>query len=331
MRPFEYARPRSLREAVRLLAEAGPEGAVLAGGTDLLALMKDDIVAPARLVSLRDVEELRGIARDGSAAIRIGAAARLEDVARHPAVRSELAGLVSAIEGIRSAQILSAATVGGNLLQRPRCWYFRSGFGLLARKDGRSLVLDGDDRHHAVLGNDGPAYFTSPSSLAVALIALGASVRIAGPRGERTVPLERLYRAPRSDAEREHDIGVGDILAEVRIPVVAGRRSAFREIRQREGLDWPLASAAAALELSRGGFVSRARLVLGHVAPVPWLSEEASRALAGKPPGEESARAAAEAALAPARPLRGNGHKIALAKIALRRAVLSAAGVEGGS
>jgi xanthine dehydrogenase YagS FAD-binding subunit len=327
MRPFEYARPGSLAEAVRLLGEAGAGGAVLGGGTDLLSLMKDEVVAPTRLVSLTDVPELRGIRRDRDGTVRIGAATRLEELARDPTIRNDVPALVEAIEGIRSAQILSMATVGGNLCQRPHCWYFRNGLGLLARHEGRPLVLEGDDRHHAILGNEGPAYFTSPSSLAVVFVSLGATARIVGSRGERAVPLERFYRIPRSETEREHDLAAGELLAWVELRVVAGRRSAFREVRQREGLDWPLASAAVAFELEEGR-ISRARLVLGHVAPIPWYSEEGSRALLGSVPSEESARSAAAAAVSRARPLRRNRYKVVLAETVARRAIVAAAGLE---
>ncbi len=215
-------------------------------------------------------------------------------------------------------------TVGGDLCQRPRCWYYRSGFGLLGQDpSGKSLPLEGDNRYHAILGNQGPAYFVSPSSLAPALIALGATVRIFGPKGAREVPVEKFFLVPKAASEREHDLRPNEILTEVRVPLPSGA-SATYEVREREALDWPLASASVVLE-SSGGKVQSARVVLGHVAPAPWPSAEAEAALAGRAVSEEVAEAAGEAALKGARALSGNAYKIRLARVAVKRAVLEAA------
>jgi xanthine dehydrogenase YagS FAD-binding subunit len=217
------------------------------------------------------------------------------------------------------------ATVGGNLCQRPRCWYYRGGFGLLGQgQGGRSMVVDGENRYHAILGNEGPAYFVSPSTMAPLLIALGATVSLFGPAGARTVPVEKFFRVPRTSEEREHDLAPGEIVTEVRVPVSTAR-SANYEVREREGLDWPLVTAAVALRMS-GNTVQSARVVLGHVAPVPWPSPEAEAALAGKAVSEAVAQAAGDAAVRKARALSGNGYKVQLARVAVKRAVLAAAG-----
>jgi xanthine dehydrogenase YagS FAD-binding subunit len=216
-------------------------------------------------------------------------------------------------------------TVGGNLCQRPRCWYYRGGFGLLGQgQGGRSMVVDGDNRYHAILGNEGPAYFVSPSTIAPLYIALGATVRLFGPNGAREVPLAKFFRVPKTSDEREHDLTPGEIVTEVRVPPSTAR-SANYEVREREGMDWPIVTAAVALTMS-GNTVQSARVVLGHVAPVPWASPEAEAALAGKTISEAVAQAAGDAAVSRAKALSGNGYKVQVARVAVKRAVLAAAG-----
>jgi xanthine dehydrogenase YagS FAD-binding subunit len=326
MRAFEYASPLTKEDAVRLLGEKSGEAAVLAGGTDLLSLMKDDVVAPARVVNIKALEELKGIGPADGAGLRIGALATLDELLAHEGLASEYPGLVQAAQGVRSAQLRSQGSVGGELCQRPRCWYYRAGFGLLANADGKELVPAGDNRYHAILG-DGPARFVSPSSLAPALIALGAKLRIFGPAGERELELARFYRAPKSAEEKEYDLAADELVTDVLVPPAEGRRSATYEVRQKQGLDWPLAAAAVSFGLA-GGRVRDARIVLGHVAPTPWLARAAAEVLEGKAPDEEHAAAAGERALADARPLSMNAYKVRLARVAVKRAVLRASGEE---
>ncbi len=330
MRAFEYVSPTTKEQAVALLSSTWGETEVLAGGTDLLALMKDDIVRPRRLVNIKEIPELRGISFSTREGLRVGATVRLEELLEHPDVARHYPALVHAVQGITSPQIRNMGTVGGDLCQRPRCWYFRAGFGLLARDEtGRSLVLEGDNRYHAILGNEGPAYFVNPSSLAPALIAYGARLRIFGPRGTREVPLERFFRIPKTEAEREYDLQPNEIVTEVLVPPPpAGMVSATYEVRHRAALDWPLATASVALELESGR-VRSARVVLGQVAPIPWRSPEAERALVGKAVTQEVAQAAADAAVHKARSLGRNEYKIQLARVAVRRAIERA--VEGGA
>jgi xanthine dehydrogenase YagS FAD-binding subunit len=323
MRAFEYTSPKTTAQAVALLGRTWDDAQVLAGGTDLISLMKDDVVAPRRLVSIKGIEELRGVRADGSG-LRIGALATFEELLDHAEVKQRYAALHQAVEGVHSAQIRNMGTVGGDLCQRPRCWYYRSGFGLLAQQNGRSMVVDGDNRYHAILGNAGPAYFVSPSSLGPALIALGATVRVAGPKGTRDVPAAKFFKTPRTNEEREQDLQPNEIVTEVRVPPSNGP-SATYEVREREALDWPLAAASVSLRMN-GDRVQAARVVLGHVAPTPWPSPEAEAALAGKAVSEAVAQAAGEAAVAKARALSGNGYKVQLARVAVKRAVLAAAG-----
>jgi xanthine dehydrogenase YagS FAD-binding subunit len=324
MNRFEFASPGTVESAVQLL---GPTAVVLAGGTDLLSLMKDGVATPGRVVSLKGIGDLRGIEDRGPNGVRIGAMVTVDELMESPVIRTAFPALVQAADGIRSMQIRSVGTVGGDLCQRPRCWYFRNGFGLLAMREGKSMVPEGDNRYHAILGNGGPAFFVNPSSFAPALIALGAEVVIQGKQGTRRVPLEKFYRAPKSESEREYDLAVDEIVTEVLLPNPSGKKNAIYEVRQKEALDWPLTAAAAALQMD-GETVSAARIVLGHVAPIPWLSEAAAQALVGKTVTAETAEAAGTAAVQDARPLSRNAYKVKLAKTAVQRAVLRAAGKE---
>src|SRR5215475_14943688 len=205
MRPFDYASPKTTDQVPALLGKSWGEVEILAGGSDLLSLMKDEVTAPRRLVNIKGIAELHGV-RQGKD-LSIGALTTLAEVAADRQVQQLYPVFAAAAGDAASPQIRNLATIGGNLCQRPRCWYFRAGHGLLAQdNDGKSLVLQGDSRYHAILGNEGPAYFVSPSTIAPDLIAYGATVRILGPRGTREIPLEKFFIIPRNDQEREHDL-----------------------------------------------------------------------------------------------------------------------------
>jgi len=323
MRALEYASPTTKEQATSLLGRSWSDAAILAGGTDLLSLMKDDVAAPKRVVNIKGIDELRGIRPDGGG-VRLGALVTFEELLDNASIRKSYPAIWAAADGVRSAQIRSMGTVGGDLCQRPHCWYYRSGFGLLAQEGGRSMVVDGDNRYHSILGNAGPAYFVSPSSLAPALVALGATVRIFGPGGAREVPVEKFFLTPRTDDDREHDLKPNEIVTEVRVPSPAGANATY-EVREKEALDWPLATASVVLKTG-GGRVESARVVLGHVAPIPWRSPEAEAALGGQAVNEQVAAGAGDASVKGAKPLSGNAYKVQLARVAVKRAVLAAAG-----
>ena len=325
MNRFEYASAKSTQQAIGLLSSQWGETEIIAGGTDLLSLMKDDVVAPKRVVNIKDIAELGGI-HYGTQGLRIGALTRLVDIADSPVVKQHYPKLADDVSDAASPQIRNMATIGGNLCQRPRCWYFRNGLGLLAQQDGKSLVAEGDNRYHAILGNEGPALFVSPSTIAPMLIALNAKIRIAGASGSREVELEKFYRIPASESEREHDLKPNEIVTDILVP---GQRVDTKignyEVRQKAAFDWPFATAVAAIWM-KGSTIENARIVMGAVAPVPWVSQEAAQAIIGKPLNEQSASAAAAASVAKARPLSQNGFKVKLAGVAVKRAILAAAG-----
>jgi xanthine dehydrogenase YagS FAD-binding subunit len=332
MQAFEYASANRKEQVAALL---GDQGAILAGGTDLLALMKDDVVAPKRVVNIKQIDGLRGIGYQSGNGLRIGALTTLAELAESTNDLAAYPVLTEAAHEAASAQIRNLATIGGNMCQRPRCWYFRNGMGLLAAtKDGKSLMVEGDNRYGAILGNDGPAYFVSPSTIAPVLIAYGAKIRIysakASGTGVRELPLEKFFVIPTAEGQREHDLKPDEMVIELIVPPPSkSLKASSYEVRQRAAFDWPLAMASVALEMD-GSTVRSARIVLGHVAPVPWISSEAEGALVGKSVTPDTAMAAANAAVAKAKPLSRNKYKITLTKAAVKRAVLNAAAGRAG-
>jgi xanthine dehydrogenase YagS FAD-binding subunit len=247
-----------------------------------------------------------------------------DELASNQSIHSEYPSLHSAVMGVTSPQIRNMGTVGGDLCQRPRCWYFRRGFGLLGMQDGKSLVPNGDNRYHSIFGT-GPAYFVSASSLAPALIALGAQVKLVSASGQRMVPVEKFFVSPQSESTREVALLPNEILTEIQVPAARGIKNATYEVRHKEALDWPLVTASVALHMS-GSSVGQAHVVLGHVAPTPWVATEAQSALAGKSLTPDVIDAAAKAAVVGAQPLSGNSYKVKLASVAVKRALLEASG-----
>jgi xanthine dehydrogenase YagS FAD-binding subunit len=323
MEAFEYACPGTMQGVIRLLESNWGGTAILAGGTDLISAMKDRVATPKRVVSLMKLKGLGQIGLGARTGLRMGALVTIHELLDSKAVREHYPALWQAADGIQGEQMRHMGTVGGELLQRPRCWYFRNGYGLLAQYQGKSLVPNGQNRYHAILGNSGPAYFVNPSSLAPILIALGAKVVLHGLNGEREVKLNQFYTTPQSEDEREYVIRPNEILTEIVVPPSREAKMAAYEIREKEGLDWPLVAAAVALEV-HGNIVKSARVVLGNVAPVPWPSAEAEQALEGKTLSEKVADEAGKAAVSKATPLSQNGYKVQLARVAVKRAILSA-------
>ena len=328
MKNFEYASPTTEGEVLEHLRDWPGETELLAGGTDLVGLMQKMVIMPQRVVNLLDVPHLRDIEQLDGGVVSIGATVTLDILQVHPYL-NPYASLRHAIEGIASIQLQCQGTLGGEILQRPQCWFFRDNRGLLAA--GGKMAEHGDNRYHAILGNQGPAKFVSASRLAPALIALGATVRVIGPddADEAIIPVEQLFRTPRHEGERETTLRAGQVLTHILLPPADDVANASYEVRYGEGPDYPLAAAAAALRIE-AGIVQEARIVLGHVAPTPWISHEAAQALRGWAVTPESAEAAGTAAVAMATPLSNNEYKVQLAKVAVKRAILRAAGLETG-
>lgn len=321
MKAFEYAAPGDLDDAIALLSDKPGDTAVMAGGTDLVTSMKQGLVAPNRVVSLKNVKAVKGIQEAGSD-LRIGAATTLGELLAYPLVGDLFPAITTAVQGIGSPQLLSVGTVGGDLLQAPRCWYYRNGMGLLADDagaanfDGDSLAVEGDNRYHAIFNNK-DAQFVNASSLAPALIALGAKAIVRGPKkAEREVAIADLFRVPSSSGEREHVLSGDEVLSHISVPA-SGAKNGTYEVRTRQGLDWPIVTASVVLG-------SNAKVVLGHVAPTPHVSDAAAKALGGNV-DEAKAKAAGDAAAQGATPLSHNEYKVTLVKVAVKRAALAAA------
>lgn len=328
MNRFEVITPADLASASQLLAQDGH--VAFAGGVDVVDLSKQGIVSPTALVNLKGLKELGGIEVRPSGELRLGATAKLSEVAEHPAIRARFTAIAEAAGETATAQIRNLGTVGGNLLQRPRCWYFRNPDVNCLKKGGDTCyAISGLNRYHAILGG-GPAFIVHPSNLAPALIAMRASATIVGPAGERTVELEKFFTLPAVDPKRENSLKSGEIVTEVIVPASPSSvRSHYLEAREKQSFDWPLVSVAIAIDRAPGAKTVRdARVVMGAVAPVPWRSPEAEAALKGGPLDESRARAAAEAALKNAQPMSDNAYKVVIAKVIVRRAIMSAAGLE---
>jgi xanthine dehydrogenase YagS FAD-binding subunit len=323
MNRFEVARATGLAEALDLLAEK-PGGVFKAGGIDLLDHLKAYLVGPPRLVDLKAIPGLNALVVGADGSLRIGPLMTLAQVAAHPAIRSSHAALAQACGEAASPQIRNVATIGGNILQRPRCWYYRlEAYRCLKKGGDICFAAGGENRYHTILGG-GPCNAPHPSNAAVALAALGASLILEGEKGQRTVPAEQFFTLPGVDPQRENAQGPGEILTEISLPPAPAVRSTYASIQERAAFDWPLVSAAVALR-AEAGIVREARIVLGAVAPTPWRVPAAERVLVGRRLDEPALEAAAQAALAGAQPLSDNGYKLELARVLLRRTLAALA------
>ena len=353
MQPFALIRPEQLVRARELVAQKPDSHALRAGGVDLIDRMKEGIDEPSLLVELRAIPELdasdpaTAIAEvEGPKSAVEGDAAPAGPPMIHVRALTTLAmlgaaeipgaeALTEAASQAATPSIRNSATVGGNLLQRPRCWYFRRQELLCLKKGGDTcLALTGDNRYHAILGA-GPSFIVHPSSLATALTALDASVSVyrgesGDPRAMQPgafMPLDKLFVAPSEDPAREHRLEPGDVLTGVYLPKLEGMRSAYQAVREKRSHDWPLVEAAARMRLE-GGVMKDVRVALGHVAPVPWLAPAAAELLEGQKPDAGLFARAADAALAEAKPLDGNRYKVPMSKGLLREVLHRAAGLD---
>jgi len=320
---FEYINAQRLEEVPALLSEEPGEAKLLAGGTDLLGELKERTMAPRRLVNLKSIPGLRYI-QQGRDGLRLGALTTLAEIAAHPVIREKFTALAQAAEAVAVPQIRNIGTLGGNLCQRPRCWYYRSvHFHCLKKGGEQCFAYHGDNRYHAILGG-GPCYIVHPSDTAPALVALNAKATIHGPEGTRRVPLEEFFTLPEVDVTRENILKPNETVTEVQVPTPRPTtRSRYIKLREKQSLDFALVSVAVVMVLD-GDRCRQARLVLGGVAPIPRRAKEAEAALQGQRVTENLASRVAEAAVAGAEPLRDNAYKVTLAKALVKRAVLEA-------
>jgi xanthine dehydrogenase YagS FAD-binding subunit len=325
VKAFTYVSPTNEKDAVAALSPQFEQAAPIGGGQDLLARMKDYVTQPERIVNVKSALESNVTPSGGG--LRIGAAMKMVDVAEHPEILRMYPAVSAAAIEVGTPQIRNQATVGGNLNQRPRCWYFRNEEFVCFKKGGdRCFSPAGENQFHAIFGG-GPSFIVHPSSLAVPMLAYGATFRLAGPKGERLVPAADYFALPRQNVRVENVLAPDELLTHVILPTPGNVKSGHYEVRYKASHDWPIAFATVLLSFN-GATVQSAKVVMGAVAPIPWRSPEAEQALAGKTITEETAAAAAEAALKSARPMSQNAYKVDVAKTAVKRAILRAAGIQ---
>jgi len=308
---FTYERPGSVDEA---LEHSSSDGAVLhAGGTDLLGCLRDGVFSAEKVVSLSGLEELRGIRSTGNGGLRIGALTTLTEIATDASIGEQYGALAQAAASAASPQLRNQGTIGGNICQRPRCWYYRGDFHCLRKGGDTCYAIAGENHYHCIFGGSG-CYIVHPSDTAPALQALGASVRIASRSGSRLVPMEEFFVLPADDIRNENILEPGELVTEIVLPqAAAGVRSVYRKVRDRGAWDFALAGLAAVVSMD-GDRVETVSLVLSGVAPKPWRAVDAERALTGGQLDSETIARAAEAAVAGAQPLEHNRYKVQLVR-----------------
>lgn len=324
MRPFTFVEAPSEQEAVRFLREGKGAARPIAGGSDLLGELKEGIAAYDRLVSLAGIAGL-GAIEETDAGVTIGAMVTVEALLEHAFRNSGYRILNEAAQGVATPEIRNVGTVGGNLCQRPRCWYYRNALFRCLKKGGTACpAVDGYNKYLAILGAH-RCYIVHPSDLAPPLIALSASVEVVGPGGARWLPLHEFFAGPERDLLRENVLADAEIVRGVRAPAPPpGWRGTYLKARERSAGDFPMVSVAAGFAVENGA-ARHVRIVLGAVAPVPWRVPAAEAVLEGQAVTPERAARAAEAALAGAQPMSGNAYKLDVARALIARALLAVA------
>jgi xanthine dehydrogenase YagS FAD-binding subunit len=319
---FSYVRPRTVTLALTHLTAKGAR--VHAGGTDLMGCLRDGVFTAERLVSLSGIDELRGLSVAADGSLRIGALTTIAEIAAHAGIKATHTALAQAASVVASPQLRNQGTLGGNLCQRPRCWFFRGDYDCSRKGGDMCYAILGDNRYHAIFGGSG-CFIVHPSDTAPALVALGASARIQGPQGSRVVPLEQFFAGPDTDIQRENVLAPGELLVEVTVPAVApGTKSRYHKVRARGSWDFAMAGVAAVVT-TKGGKVADARIVLSGVAPIPWRVRGVEAAIVGQKLDAKVIARAAEAAVAGAQPMDHNGYKVAMVRGVVEEA-LSAIG-----
>ncbi len=334
MKAFEWVSPATVNDAVKLLQSTPAPRDVddaprpIAGGQDLLTTMKDYLTRPPRVVNLKAIRGLDRIAGDAKRGLQIGALVTLAQLETNAIVRRDFPALAEAAHSVATPQIRNLGTVGGNLCQRPRCWYFRLEEAVCLKKGGaQCYAATGENKYNAILGG-GPSYIVHPSDLAPALVALGASVAVTGAEGSRTIALDKFFTLPSEGSiRRENVLRNDEIITEISVPASAfAARSTYLKFKERESLDFALAAVAAAVELNADKTVKGARIVLGGVAPIPWRATQAESFLVGKRLDQTTLGEAARLALNGAKPLAKNAYKVPLTQTLVRRALAQVGG-----
>jgi xanthine dehydrogenase YagS FAD-binding subunit len=320
IRNFAYVKPGSVAEAIKAL---GTKGARLhAGGTDLMGCMRDEVLQVEKVVSISGLKELKGISVKPDGGVKIGALTTIAELAANSILTEKYAVLAQAAAEVASPQLRNQGTIGGNLCQRPRCWYFRGDFHCAKKGGEMCYSVDGENQYHVIFGG-APCFAVHPSDTAVALVALQALLVIAGSTGNRTVKIENFFVGPDKNIEKENILLPGEIVTEVHLPPAGGKvRSSYRKLRARRAWDFALTSVGIVLRLENEK-VGSARIVLGGVAPYPWRVQAAEKLLIGKKPDAAVAAAAGQAAAEGANPMRDNAYKVEMVKGAVEESILA--------
>jgi xanthine dehydrogenase YagS FAD-binding subunit len=327
MKKFEYVAPKTIEEAISYLGRSFEKARVLAGGMDLIGEMKLGIEEPERIVNLKSIEELKYIKFDSSG-LKIGALTTLVEIEEDNIIRERYTAISQAAASVGSPQIRNVGTIGGNLCQRPRCWYYRDPEVLCLRKGGRKcFAVAGENKYHCILGG-GPCYIVHPSDCAPALIAFNSKIKIYSPRGSRDIPLEDFFVLPRVNPRYENILKPDEIIVEVVVPTPKpGTKSLFIKVSERGSWDFAIASVSIVMKMN-GDICEESRIVLGACAPVPWRAKTAERILNGRRVNFELASKVGEMAVQGARPLAQNKYKIQLFKNLVMRAVVNCSGID---
>ncbi len=309
---FKYARAESVKDAINLLSSKDMH--IHAGGTDLLGCLRDDVFQAERLLSISNIDSLKGISRTNDKGLRLGALVTLTEIAENPLILEHYTALAQAAAAAASPQLRNQGTIGGNICQKPRCWYYRGEFHCLRKGGDTCFAINGKNAYHCILGGN-MCYIVHPSDPCTALVALDAVVKIAGKNGKRSVPIDEFFVSPEVDVQKETILDADEMVTEIVLPSPEkGRKSSYKKIRARRSWDFALSGIALSITLDDDKNVKNAKAVLSGVAPVPWVSKEIEQTITGEKLSESLIKKAADAAVKNASPLSENAYKIRLLK-----------------
>jgi len=321
MNNFTHIKPQTLAETTKLTGNNWTDTLLYAGGTDLLGLMKDNIENPKQLIDLKGLPNLNKISYSPGKGLKIGTLATIATLAEHPIIKKKYNVLAEAAQQVASPQLRNMGTIGGNLCQRPRCWYFRGDFHCLRKGGDSCYAVGGENKFHCIAGG-APCFIVHPSDIAPALMTLDASITIFSGKKSKQIPLQDFFVLPDKVVTRENLLDPGDIITEISIPdAPPDLRSGYLKVKERDVWDFATVSAAAAL-LVQDGKIKKAKLALGGVAPIPWLEKHMNRNLPGLPLDPKQIEQITAGALKDAEPMEQNAYKVPLARNVIKQLLL---------
>jgi len=318
MKNFQYIQPENLKEASQIVRENPEDSVFFAGGTDLLGLLKDDIVSPEKVVNLKSLPKMDSISYLPGKGLKIGALTKIVTIAENPIINQKFPVLAQAAREVATPQLRNVGTIAGNICQRPRCWYYRNDFACLRKNGDECFAPDGENKHHCIIGGD-PCYIVHPSDMAIALSSLQAKFSIFSGRKTRTVQIDNFFVLPETDYLHENILEPGEIITEIQIPdLPEGAKNGYLKFKERDAWDFAMVSVAAVLQ-TKGTQIKSGRIAIGGVAPIPWIEAELNSQLAGMIINEENLKQLAQKALSKAEPLDKNEYKLLLAQNLIKR------------